>query len=350
MSKRNNIIIKEEQEINKFLYILDHTFVKKYCECSTTQYKSIKYDYLPIINTTNFSLEELTKSKFLIYLKCVKATKSTKSGFFGYFLGQKILINSKQEKQIKNSELVIIDDLEYKKMVFDYNLCDMDNLVFIRYETITSFKTIIAPLRYKNICQENNIQFEKTPSRINCLNIVNYKIDEPIKYIEQELQKEEDEEENEDEENEDEEDENDDEDGEDKVNKEEENEEEKDIIMMTIPIVWNPCKIIIDKMDNLSIKKIDIITHYKKCDYCDITDNNRIKLEFENIKINLQIKDGDEGKKQVDSIINFYHNDKKYIEKKCIFDNNLLFEDKINMIYYKYEEEIYDKSFFIIKK
>jgi hypothetical protein len=341
MSKRNNIIIKEEQSINKFLYILDHTFVKKYCASSSVQYKPVKYDYLPIINTTKFSLEELSKSKFLIYLKCVASTKSLKAGFFGYFLGQKILINSKQEKQIKNSELVIIDDLEYKKMVFNYNLCDMDNLIFIRYEIITSFKSIIKPLKYKNICQENNIQFEKTPSRINCLNIVNYKIDEPIKYIEQELQKEEDEEDEEDE---------DEEDEDDKVNKEEENEEEKDIIMMSIPIVWNPCKIIINKMDNLSIKKTDIIAHYKKCDYCDITDNNRIKLEFENIKINLQIKEGDEGKKQVDSIINFYHNDTKYIEKKSIFDNNVLFEDRINMIYYKYEEEIYDKSFFIIKK
>ena len=95
--------------------------------------------------------------------------------------------------------------------------------------------------------------------------------------------------------------------------------------MMNIPIVWNPCNIIIEKMDNSSIKKIDIISHYKKCDSCDITDNNRIKLEFENKKINLQIKEDEEGKEEVDCIINFYQSDKKYIEKKPIFDKTGLF-------------------------
>ena len=105
MSRRGKIIIKEEQKvqeiqeiqkINNFLYFLDHTFVKKYCISSGIKYQITKYDYLPLINNTKLNLEELSNSKFLIYLKCVKATKSSKSGFYGYFTGGHILISGKQ--------------------------------------------------------------------------------------------------------------------------------------------------------------------------------------------------------------------------------------------------------------
>ena len=164
-----------KKKINKFLYILDHTFVKKYCVSYGVKYKTTKYDYLPIINTTKLNLEELSNSKFLIYLKCVKATKSNVSGFFGYFIGQHILINSKQSKQIKipnTADIIVTDDNEYKKIIHKYNLCDMDDLVFIRYDKVIPFNSIVSPLKYKKICGENNIQFEKIPSRLNCLNIM----------------------------------------------------------------------------------------------------------------------------------------------------------------------------------
>ena len=365
MLKRSKIIIKEEQEeqeeeqeeeeqeepeeqeqVNKFLYILDHTFVKKYCVSSSRIYKIKKYNYLPLVSIGKVAIDRLANSKFLIYLKCVKATKSTVSGYFGYFVGGKLLINNKQSKDVKDKNNVEVDEDEYRRMVKNYCLCVMDNLVFIKYEEITQFDSIVSPTKYKAICRENNIECYKMSSNLKCLNIIENEIDETIEYIELELEKEAEKIENE------ESDENEGNDGNDGDGGDEDNTKEDlvDMVNMNIPIVWNPCNTIIEKMDNMNIKKADIILHYKKCDICDITDNNRKKLDFADSKINLQVKDGEENKEKMDNIINFYQFDKKYIEKKPIFDEMYLFEDKINIIYYKCEDELYDKSIFIISK
>ena len=347
MSLRGKIIIKEDDDhpkpkINKFLYVADHAFIKKYCANPKTH-----YDYLPIINSLKLDLDELANSQFLIYLKCVKATKSTISGFYGYFTGEHILIKNKQKSQIKNKELdkniICVDDAEYKLMVRNYNLCDMDNLIFVKYSTLNPFKSITSVKTYKTICEKHDIQIEKLPPRSNCLNIAPDNTDPTIKYIEFELEKEIEDDEEDDEEEEDEEGEDEDE----EVGNKEEDMGDK--IGMGIPIVWNPCKVIIGKMDDLTIKKLDISTHYKNCELCDITDNNRIKLVFDKRKVNLQTKHF-ENKEHMDSIINSYQLDKKYIEKKTIFDEMSFSEDKINIVYYDCEGEFYDKSFFIICK
>lgn len=351
MSRNSKIIIKEanktleevtvEEEQNKFLYILDYTFVKKYFTSSGIK-KSIQYEYLPLINTTKLLLDQLVNSNFLIYLKNTKLPKSKITGYYGYFTGGEILINNTQSKNIKNKINFKIDENEYIKMVKNYGLSVMDNLVFVKYKSIIQFYSIVSGTKYKTICQENNIQYEKILGALNYLNIVQYKIDEPIEYIKLELEKEAENEaiDKDDDENE--------------TENEEENKKDvedlEEIIHMNIPIVWNPCNIIINKMDEMKIKKIEIIEHYKNCALCDVTDNNRKKLDFTNDKINLQVKEGDPNKEKIDTIINFYQFDKNYIEKKSQFDDMFLFEDKINIIYYKCEDELYDKSIFLITK
>lgn len=219
----------------------------------------------------------------------------------------------------------------------------MDNLIFIKYKNIKEFDSIVSTKKYKAICQENNIEYYKMSSDLEYLNIIQNEIDESIEYIELELEKEAEKKENEES---DENEEIDEKEG----DKENINEDKEDVVNMNIPIVWNPCNYIIEKMDNMNIKKADIILHYKKCEICDITDNNRKKLDIGDGKMNLQVKDGEGSKEKMDNIINFYQFDKKYKEKKSIFDEIYLFEDKINIIYYKCENELYEKSIFIISK
>lgn len=328
-----------EEIQNKYLYIANSTFISKYCIDNSIKYKTKKYDYLPIINTSGKDINELANSKFMIYLKCVKLNKSSKAGYFGYFTGEHILINNniKQQHKIKSSDDIKVDDLLYRIMIQNYSLCELPNLVFIKYDTVIPFNNLITPTKFGEICKKNNFQSEKISTKLNCLNVVNYNIDEPIDYIEREFENEEeedDEKENE-EENE-------------KNGKDEE--EDINVVVMNIPIVWNPCNEIIDKMENMDIKKKDILEHYKKCDICEVVDNNRIAINFDNKKINLHIKQNEEDTNFINKIIDDYQLTKKYIEKNNLFEDFGLEENKINIIYYKCEGELYNNSFFIISK
>lgn len=339
MKKIINIIINYNKSLlmsnNTYLFIIDSTFISKYCLKNSTKYKLNKYDYLPIINTSGNIITELINSKFLIYLKCVKETKSTKAGYFGYFDGEEILINKKISKNINNvNENIIIDDLLYKNMIQNYSLCEVPNLIFVKYNLIVPFNTLITPTNFKEICNKNNLNCGTFSPKLNCLNIVKYKIDDFIKYIEE---LEEDKTENEETENE-------------ETENEEFEEDNTEMTQMDIPILWIPCNKILEKMENLKIKKNDIIYHYKECETCEIVDNNRKLLEITNKKINFHIKENEEDKEFIDKIIDFYQIAKKYIEKKELFENFGLEEDKINIIFYKNIGEIYDESFFIISK
>ena len=329
---------------NTYLYIADMTFISKYCVNNSKKYKTNKQEYIPIINTCSKNINELANSNFLIYLKCVKLNKSTKAGYFGYFIGCHILINEKIAKQQKDTVLnknIKIDNLLFRTMVQNYSLCEVKNLVFIKYDDIIPFNNIVIPSKFKEICKKNNHQFEKFSTKLNCLNIVNYKINKPIEWITQYFgEDKEDGEDEEDDENEDDEDEEEDDEKED---------EEPDMVIMNVPILWNPCSVIIEKMEKLCISKKCIKEHYNECETCEVVDNNRRMLEF-NKKLNIHKLENDENKIIVDKIIDFYQLAIKYIDTNENFENNGLKEDEINIIYYKYEGELYDKSFLIIHK
>jgi hypothetical protein len=326
------------QEKNKFVYILNLKFVQKYCDAPSKIYKHEKYNYLPFINTVKLPIDQLSNSKFLIYLRAHTDCRSSVVGYYGYFLGGKILINNEQGKNIKNKNNVEINEHEYLKMVKSYCLSVMSDLMFIKYKNIIHFDSIVSSTKYKAMCQEQNLTYSKIPN-LKFLNIAYNNIDESIECIESELEREAEEQDNEDDDTTNE-----------CVEDKDEIEETEEMIEMNIPIVWNPCDLMVKKMEKMNIKKADIILHYTDCETCDITDNNRRKLDFSAGKINLQIKEGDENKQKMDHIINFYQFDKRYIEKKSTFEELCLFEDKINIIYYKCEEELYDKSIFIISK
>jgi hypothetical protein len=353
MFKSSNIIIKEEQEErevqeeqeeqinNKLVYILDYKFIKKHYEDFSKIYKGERCDYLPIVNNENIELEDIVNSKFLIYLKSSTVTKSTIAGYYGYFISEKIIINNKQAENLKNkhNKNIEVDENEYRKMIKNYGLCVMEKLIFIKYKKIIKFDHIVSPTKYKTICKENKIENKKIPTTIKFINITKFEIDDIIKYIEMELEKEAQIQEQQEEEQE-----------EDEHYKNEEKEDLSQMVIMDIPIAWVPCNTILDKIEETSIKKSDIIYHYEKCEKCDITDNNRIKFNFLDKKINLQIKEGEEHIEKMNYIIEHYQNCKKYVEKNSVFSEMSLYEDKINLIYYNCEDEFYDKTFFVITK
>lgn len=324
-------------KINTYLYVSDLTFMNKYCVNSGKKYKTNKQEYLPIINAIDIDIQKISLSKFIIYLKCVKLTKSQKAGFFGYFTGGHILISEKQSLEIKKDKNILVDELLYRKMIQKYNLLEVPNLYFIKYDEITPFVTIVSPTKIKEICDKNNFEFKRITSKYNSLNIINFDVDKIISFIEDEF------------ENEDNQDNTEKSEDEDNIQSDKE-ENESEIINMDIPIVWNPCEIIIEKMENLEIKKNDIVFHCNKCKICEVVNNNRENLEFTNKKINFHIKENEDGKELVDKIIDFYQLTQNYMEYKDKFEECGFYETKINIIFYKNEGELYDKSFFIIIK
>jgi hypothetical protein len=307
-----------------YIYILDHTFIKKYCGCSNAIHKTVKYDYLPIINTQKIDLQNFINSTFLIYLKNVKSTKSYKTGFYGYFTSENVLLN--ENKSSNNVNKIEYNNEIFDKMTKKYNLFMTENLLFVKYKNIIPFDKIVSFTKYKTICQTLTFEPNKTFIQQSCLNVSETNINNIITQIEDEQEKNKQKEKQED---------------------EEKQEDLSNSIVMNIPIVWNPCKDIIEKMNNLKIKKKEIIFHYKNCKNCNITDNNRVELVFDKKNINLQIKDK-ENYDNINKIINCYQFVENYIEDKTIFKSLNLDENNINVIYYKCENELYNESCFVI--
>ena len=196
-----------------------------------------------------------------------------------------------------------------------------------------SFKNVVTNKMVFEFAEKkgSEIQIEKITKKHNLCNLIenkNNKIEEIINLIEENQPNDEEEKQEEQEE------------------QEEEEEENVEMIMMDIPILWNPCDEIIDKIENNSIKREHIKTHYSNCNDCEIVDNNRISPDFKK-RITFNII---EKKEIVDKIIDTYHFTKKYIEKKNIFTECNMIDNNINILYYKNNDELYNKSIFLINK
>jgi hypothetical protein len=323
---------------NEYIYFLDYSLIKNnYLTDGACD--SDEPNYFPIINTKSYDFVDYANSDFLIYLKSVKATKSSISGFFGYFRSGNILISLVQSKNLKNKPNIVIDDILYRSTLKKYNLCQMDNVLCVECKSMRQFPRVVSLLLYKEICTKNYLEIVKFSTRANCLNVEKILCTEIISVINNEWDKSDAESSSES-------------DTETESSTELETEISPEIkyinpITMKIPIVWIPCNKVIEKINKLNIKKKEILFHYHECEVCDITDNNRKKQEF-NKKINLLIKTESQDKEYLDNIINFYQNNIPYKESEEIFNNYKLKQDQINLIYYECEDEFYDKTFFII--
>lgn len=326
---------------NKYLYISDGIFMNKYSVKKKTE-------YLPIINTNKYKLDEIVNSKFLIYFK---SFKSARAGYYGYFEGTTLLISSKISKElnVEETENIVLNETLYKNMIREYELNEVSNLVFIKYDKITKFSSLVLPIELKQMCDENKVKPEKFSSRLNRTNIVKYDINEIIELIENELKKESDDEESDDEDTDDEIDDEDKDSDDDESDENSEDIEDYTYIKMKIPILWIPCDETLNKIKNKNIKTIDILNHYKKCEKCEVVDNNRQTLEF-NKKINFLIFDEDKDKMVNDIIIDYYLSTKEYKEKDECIKNAEIDLEKINIIYNEYEDELYTNCIFIVYK
>lgn len=321
---------------NTYLYILDYKFIKDYIILSKTDNKHKKelYNYLPLILNSDFNIDDLTNKQILIYLK----SNSGVSGFYGY---------------LDITEIIKNNDEIYNKLITHFKICIIPNFYFIKYDSIHKFDKITTFNNYKSLCKMNGKTINEFNFKINKFNVYEYQINNVIKLLEKEEEKDDIDEDNEDDVDEDNEEDVDEDNEEDAENDNENNSnsdidenENKNSIIMDIPILWIPCHTLLSKIENNEISKKIIIEHYSKCISCEIIDNNKLSLEF-NKKINFQII---ENSSLIDNIIDSYQNTNKYIEDESIFNKIDLLQDNINIIYYKYDNELYNNCLFIVKK
>lgn len=330
--------------VNSYIYIAEQSFVSKYCFSLGKKYKTTNFEYIPIFNNLDVEITDFANSKFLIYLKRNKDTKSTLTGFCGYFECENILINENISKENISKEInknskknvnIKVDKKLYNNMISKYNLFENSKLIFIKYNSMTSFKNVVTNKMLLEFAEKkgSEIQIEKITKKHNLCNLLENEynqIEEIINLIEENQPNDEEEQEEQEEEEE----------------NEENEEEDVEMIMMDIPILWIPCDEIIEKIENNNIKREHIKTHYSNCDDCEIVDNNKISPDLKK-RITFNII---EKKEIVDKIIDTYHFSKKYIEKKNIFTECNMIENNINIVYYKKNDELYNQSIFLINK
>ena len=257
-----------------------------------------------------------------------------------------ILLIKKHTKEvygsIKVKDIITKENDEYRDIIKEYGICELDNLYFIKFNKIKKYKLsiLIKNLDSKLILPKMNqlyniynfdcyLVLELIKKYINKINLIS---NNTINIINNKDNEEED---NKEEDNEDKEDNEDNED----------NEEDKDkTIYFNIPILWIPCSKLLKYIKNNKISKPTIKKHYTKCITCEINNNNRLDIDFENKIILNNCKEKDE----IESIINRYLMCSKYENSESKIREYEYIEDKINIIWIKDEKHKYNECLFII--
>jgi hypothetical protein len=132
----------------------------------------------------------------------------------------------------------------------------------------------------------------------------------------------------------------------DKDNKDKDIEKEENNIYFNIPILWIPCKKLKKYITVQKISKPTIKNHYKTCINCEINNNNRLDIDFDNKILFNNCLD----KEELDSIIKSYLYGEKYYNKQSIITSYEYEKNKINIIWVKedYTCNKYDDCLFII--
>lgn len=117
-----------------------------------------------------------------------------------------------------------------------------------------------------------------------------------------------------------------------------------------IPILWNYCDVIKNKLNNLDqdyrLKKL-FFSHYANCPYCEKNDNNDKSINLLDQDIIIKLINNDSDIKIFDSIVSNYRNVENLLVSTV--ENDLQFQKgKINIIQCLKSKSIYNNSLFII--
>jgi len=291
-----------------YLYTITSKEIKKI--------NNISFKYIPYINEVNSCILDSNDIKNLINSKVLLIKKP--NIFYGYTIIKNIIIKKSNENL-------------YNMMVKKYNICELYNLYFIEYDRIIKFKCNIT---FKDL---NEIKLPK----MNEYNLVKYDCNNIIKMInniidEKKIDS----------------DESSESDTESKLESKLENDDDTDIIIMKIPILWIPCNKLKKNIDSSRINRKMFITHYTKCELCEINNNNRINIDINN---NLLFKEcciKPESISMIDNeieeIIDKYQNILTYKISKNKYNEYEYDENKINLIYNKDINEKYKGCIFIL--
>ena len=117
-------------------------------------------------------------------------------------------------------------------------------------------------------------------------------------------------------------------------------------IYFNIPILWIPCIKLKKYIKMQKISKPTIRNHYKTCINCEINNNNRFDIDFDNKILFNNCLD----KEELNSIIRSYSYGERYYNKQNIISSYEYEKNKINIICIKedYILNKYDDCLFII--
>ena len=330
---KNNILNKINVE-SLYFYWNDKVEIKKLFNVKQ------ELKYLPSYPYENINYSDLINSDVFIFFKNPKI-------IYGTFKIKSIIIKNPTDKLFINDDYIehnknniMIDDKIFKELIKKYNIIDIPGLFFIELDTINIFEYEINIKIFNSYfkTQTDFIEF-KYPKKVKDIHIIQSYypkiLNQLIEYINYQKNKE-----NENE------------------NIDKENIDKKLSITdksikntndeFCIPILWNSCKIIKDKIKNNTITKIEIIDHWTKCNLCEKNDNNLFPLNIENSKITLKKIEKTCDNNLFSKIIENYQN----VKKTNILDINnydIEFEkNKVNIIMTSNYNGIYDKCFFVI--
>ena len=120
----------------------------------------------------------------------------------------------------------------------------------------------------------------------------------------------------------------------------------QEIIYFAIPILWNGCDKILKKFKKQELDKKLILEHWNNCKKCEIINNNSNKLEIDGTKIVIKknIKFGNDFL-IMDKIIDDYKNIRKF---SCPRLNSEFENNKTNIICCDESNSIYNNCFFVL--
>jgi len=339
---RDTVGLSSTQVLLKPDVFENNTLIKEYIYCisekTLIRINEKKILFLPFLNDEKMDREYLINNKVILIKKINKE-------FYGYF----------KIKDVINNNLE--DNKEYSKLIKEYNLCEIENLCFLEYNKINVFEHKIL---FKNILN-NEIKLPKMNNynlcEFNCSKIIaiinnniskiknikleednliiegdNLKIEEDNLLIEGDNLKIES----------------------DNLKIEGDNlkiEEDNPIIegnniYFNIPILWIPCIKLKKYIKINKISKPTIKIHYKTCINCEVNNNNRFDIDFDNKILFNSCLD----KEELNSIIKSYSYAERYFNKQTIINSYQYEKNKINIISIKedYVLNKYDDCLFII--
>lgn len=286
--------------------------------------------YLPCYPYEPLNHIDLINKNLLIFFKNPRI-------FYGILKIQSILVKvHSPDINVEKSKKLIKDEYTYINLIQKYNMVDVPNIFFIKFNYIDVFeyeidiKSFNKYLNMNNIVKSNELDFI-FPKKIKSKHIVKsyYKhfqtyLFDYINFLKNK-----------------------------QINKIIENDSKlkisnlDKIIDFKIPILWNGCEKILLKIKKQNINKKLLSEHWNNCKKCEIINNNNENLDINENKITIKNIELQNNFIIMEKIISDYKNIKNFSHSKI--NSDFKFDDKkINMIYCFESNNIYKNCFFVL--